>query len=424
MVNPTCAAPVAGLDLAGFVTYDLRKVFSDKRKDIVMKRNAPVIRPVTLLLCFLLPLACAVQSTAQSAEGGKMSLEKEVFGKTAAGQPVDLYTLTNAQGMKAGIITFGGIVVSLEVPDRNGKLADIVLGFDNLGDYEGEHPYFGALIGRYGNRIRLGKFALDGKEYTLPQNNDMNSLHGGDIGFDKKVWAAKAIEQKDAVGLALEYTSPDGEMGYPGTLKATVTYLLTDDNALRIDYHAVTNQATPVNLTNHSYFNLKGQGEGDILDHVMLINADRFTPVDETLIPTGELAPVKSTPFDFTSPMAIGARVGAEDEQIVFGKGYDHNYVLNKERRCALTLAARVTEESSGRVMETWTTEPGVQFYCGNFLDGSLTGKEGKVYEHRYGFCLETQHYPDSPNQPAFPSTILRPDEVLMSTTIYCFSTK
>ena len=346
------------------------------------------------------------------------------WGKTADGEPVELYTLTNANGMQATITTYGGIVVNLLVPDRDGKLGDVVLGYDNLDGYLAGHPYFGAIIGRYGNRIGKGKFCLDGKEYTLAQNNNGNHLHGGLKGFDKVVWKAKGLVTDRGPALALSYTSKDGEEGYPGNLEVTVTYILTDANELKIYYLAKTDKATPVNLTNHSYFNLAGPGTGDILSHQLTLNADRFTPVDEGLIPTGELRDVTGTPLDFRQPTAIGARVEQADEQLKFGLGYDHNWVLNKERQGEMTLAARVYEPATGRVMEVLTTEPGIQFYCGNFLDGTNVGKGGKAYQHRYGFCLETQHYPDSPNKPDFPSTILQPGQEYKTSTTYKFSTK
>lgn len=335
-----------------------------------------------------------------------------------------LYTLTNANGVEARVTNYGGIIVSLRVPDAQGQFDDIVLGYDALASYLDETPYFGAIIGRYGNRIGGAQFELDDSTYTLAANDGPNHLHGGVKGFDKVIWDAEPFEDERGTGLILTYTSPDGQEGYPGQLNATVTYLLTDENELIFDYEATTDKATPVNLTQHTYFNLAGDGSGDILDHQMMINADAFTPVDSTLIPTGELRPVEGTPFDFRQPTAIGARIDADNEQIRFGPGYDHNFVLNRADALAasLTLAARVTEPRSGRVMEVFTTEPGIQFYSGNFLDGSLTGKGGVAYEHRTGFCLETQHFPDSPNKPGFPSTILRPGETYHSRTVYKFS--
>jgi aldose 1-epimerase len=375
-------------------------------------------------------LLCSCASTPDAREGltmqkGKceMSIKKEPFGTTKDGVKVDLYTLTNANGVSADITDYGGIVVRLYAPDRDGKLADVVLGYDKLADYIKATPYFGALVGRYGNRIAKGRFTLDGVEYKLATNNMGNALHGGLKGFDKVVWNAEPFQTDDAVGLKLAYLSKDGEEGYPGDLSCTVRYSLTNDNELKIEYEATTDKATPVNLTNHSYFNLAGQGNGDILGHEVMLNADRFLPIDATFIPTGELRPVKGTPMDFTKPTAIGARINQPDEQLTRGKGYDHCWVLNK-RDAEMSLAAKVYEPTTGRVLEVFTTEPAVQFYCGNFLDGSNVGKGGKVYKHRYGFCLETEHYPDSPNQQKFPSTILRPGETYKTTTVYKFTAK
>ncbi len=353
----------------------------------------------------------------------EMKVDKASFG-TVDGKEAFLFTLANARGMTTTITNYGGIVVTLTAPDREGKFDDVVLGYDKLDGYLKETPYFGAIVGRYGNRIGKGRFTVEGKEYTLAINNKPNALHGGLKGFDKVVWDAESFIEADSVGLKLTYLSKDGEEGYPGNLKSTVTYRLTNDNELRIDYEATTDKATPVNLTNHSYWNLAGQGKGDILDHEIMLNADRFTPVDETLIPTGELRPVKDTPFDFTKATRIGARINNQgDQQIKFGLGYDHNFVLNRIGS-GLTLAAKVTEPKSGRVMEVLTTEPGVQFYTGNFLDGSIVGKGGRVYKHRYGFCLETQHYPDSPNKSQFPSTILKPGQQYRTTTVHRFFAK
>jgi aldose 1-epimerase len=350
----------------------------------------------------------------QKGETTKMSIIKSDFGKAKEGQPVDLYTLTNASGMTVKITNYGGIVTSLQVPDKNGKFDDVVLGFDTLDQYLEGHPYFGALVGRYGNRIAKGKFTLNGTEYQLAANNGENHLHGGIKGFDKVVWNAEMVKKENEMGVKLSYLSKDGEEGYPGNLTAVVTYVLTNDNELIINYKAETDKPTPVNLTHHSYFNLKGAGNGDILGHLLTIDADRFTPVDEGLIPTGELKSVKDTPMDFTVPKAIGERI----DQVK--GGYDHNYVLNGWDG-SLRLAAKVVEPLSGREMEVWTTEPGLQFYTGNFLDGTITGKNGKVYNKHYGFCLETQHFPDSPNKAGFPSTILEPGEKYTHTTIYRF---
>ncbi len=348
----------------------------------------------------------------------KPKLTSADFGKTPEGAAVKIYTLTNDQGLEAKITNYGGIVVSLKTPDRKGAMADIVLGSDTLDDYvNSPSPYFGALIGRYGNRIGHARFTLDGVEYKLAANNGANSLHGGKRGFNKVVWTPR--ELPDA-GLELTYLSKDGEEGYPGNLKVTVVYHLTNANELKIDYAATTDKDTVVNLTNHSYFNLKGAGNGDILDHLVMLNADRFTPVDAGLIPTGELRPVAGTPFDFRKATAVGARIEQNDEQLKLGKGYDHNWVLNAGRTGA-NLSARVGEPASGRVMEVITDQPGVQFYTGNFLDGSVKAKGGKTYGHRSGLCLETQHFPDSPNKPNFPSTVLKPGQQFHSTTVYRF---
>jgi aldose 1-epimerase len=355
--------------------------------------------------------------------GRKQDVESRPFGMTKDGISVNLYTLTNAKGTKAAITNYGGIIVSLETPDRTGKLADIVLGFDSLDGYLGEHPYFGAIIGRYGNRIAKGRFTLDGVEYRLATNNGENALHGGVKGFDKVVWNAKEFSQHSRRGVELSYLSKDGEEGYPGNLTAIVRYTLTDDNELHVDYSASTDKATIVNLTNHSYFNLAGEGEGDILGHEVLINADRFTPVDGGLIPRGQLQFVEGTPFDFTTRTAIGARINSDDEQIRLGGGYDHNFVLNA-RTGFMKLAGEAYDPKTGRVMEVRTTEPGLQFYTGNFLDGSIRGKGGKVYNRRFGFCMETQHFPDSPNQHAFPTTVLKPGERYTSQTIFRFSAR
>lgn len=346
----------------------------------------------------------------------KMSIKKQAYGKTEDGKNVDLYTLTNANGLKAEIITFGGIVTSLQVPDKDGKLADIVLGCDNLDDYAKKSPYFGALIGRFGNRIAKGKFTLDGVEYKLATNNGPNHLHGGIKGFDKVVWGAKAMETDDGPALKLTYTSPDGQEGYPGTLSCTVVYTLTDNNELKISYEAETDKPTVVNLTHHSYFNLAGYNSGDILGHQMQIFADNFTPVDDTLIPTGEIKAVKDSPMDFTKPMTIGSRI-----KEVPG-GYDHNYVLNNSGG-SLALAASVYDPNSGRVMEISTTEPGIQFYSGNFLDGTIKGKDA-VYNKHAGFCLEAQHFPDSPNKSSFPSVVLKPGQKYTQLTVHKFSAR
>lgn len=351
-------------------------------------------------------------------------MKKEPFGKTEAGEQVDIYTLTNKNGMEATITNFGGIVVSLKAPDRNGKMDDVVLGYDKLDGYLTNKAYFGALIGRYGNRIAHGQFKLGGSTYNVPKNDGDNSLHGGNTGFNKRVWTGKDVSGANGQALELTYLSKDGEEGYPGNLSVKVVYTLTDQNELKIDYSATTDKETVLNLTNHSYFNLAGQGNGDILGHELTLRADRFTPVDKTLIPTGELRPVKGTPFDFTKPTAIGARIDADDEQIKFGKGYDHNWVLNSGGKGGVTLAAEAYEPKSGRVLQVLTDQPGIQFYTGNFLDGSITGKGGKVYNHRFAFCLETQHFPDSPNHPSFPSTTLKAGQHYHTVTIFKFSKK
>lgn len=348
----------------------------------------------------------------------------EPWGKTPAGEHVQLYTLTNSTGAEVRIATYGGIVVSLTVPDNSGVLGDVVLGFDSLEGYLGEQPYFGALIGRYGNRIAKGRFVIDGKTYSIATNNGPNGLHGGPTGFNRRVWTAAPFDAEDGQGLALTYVSEDGEEGYPGTLTARVRYTWTNGNSLRIEYAAVTDAPTVQNLTNHSYFNLKDAGKTDALSHEMQILGDHYTPVDSTLIPTGEIAPVEGTPFDFREPTAIGARIDQNDEQLGYGGGYDHNHVLSRRTKNGLELGARVYESTTGRVMELWTTEPGVQFYTGNFLDGTITGKDGIQYNRRAAFCLETQHYPDSPNQKAFPSTVLRPGETYRSQTEYRFSVR
>ena len=362
-----------------------------------------------------------ISTLGAAAPGAAPAIKRSTFGKMKEGKDIDLYTLTNSGGMQVTITNYGGRVVSILVPDRHGKTADVALGFDNLEGYLGNNPFFGALAGRYANRIGKARFVLDGHEYKLAQNNGPNSLHGGVQGFDKKAWTARELS-KSPPTLQLTYLSKDGEEGYPGNLSVTVVYTLTGKNELRLDYTARTDKDTVLNLTNHSYFNLGGQGNGDILGHEMVINSDRFTPIDDTLIPTGELRSVEGTPFDFRKPTAIGSRINQDDEQLKFGKGYDHNFVL-KRTSSALNLAARVTDPVSGRVMEVLTTQPGVQFYTGNFLDGSVHGKGGNAYGRRSGFCLETPHFPDSPNKPAFPSTELKPGQTYRETTVYKFAT-
>jgi aldose 1-epimerase len=363
-----------------------------------------------------------MQVTPSGATGGP-SIEKEFFGTTAAGEQVDRYTLANGH-LRVRILTYGGILQTIEVPDRRGRSANVTLGFDNLADYEQRSPYFGCITGRYANRIALGRFTLDGTTYQLPINNPPNSLHGGTVGFDKHVWAATPFQSRHEVGLRLRFTSPDGDQNYPGTLTTEVVYTLTKHNGIRMDYRATTDAPTVVNLTNHAYFNLAGEGSGTIDDHKLLLKASRYTPVDPTLIPTGAIDPVAGTPMDFTRPTAIGARNRDGFEQLVIGRGYDHNWVLDRRDGTftQLELAARVTEPRSGRVLSVLTTEPGIQFYAGNFLDGTLIGTSGRMYRQGDGFALETQHYPDSPNHPNFPSTVLKPGEVYQTSTVYQFS--
>ncbi len=372
----------------------------------------------TSLIIILFFFACAQQKV----ETG-LSIKEQPFGEVD-GKKVNLYTLTNTNNIEMKVTNYGGIITSLKVPDKNGNFDDIVLGYNTLADYIKNNPYFGAIIGRYGNRIKLGKFILEGNEYTLATNNPPNALHGGPKGFDKVVWDAETSQDSNSVSIQFSYLSKDGEEGYPGDLNVDVTYILTNENELRIDYLATTDKPTIVNLTNHTYWNFAGEGSGDILNHQLMINADKYTPVDNTLIPIGELASVEGTPMDFREATAIGSRINDDFEQLKFGNGYDHNWVLNKSVENEMTLAATVFEPTSGRYMEIYTTEPGIQFYSGNFLDGSIIGKRGKNYEFRDGFCLETQHYPDSPNKPNFPSTVLRPDETYKTTTLHKFSVK
>jgi aldose 1-epimerase len=350
---------------------------------------------------------------------GAAGVRRQAFGTTPDGQAVELITLTNGRGMELRAMTRGATITHVRVPDRSGVLGDVVLGYDSLPGYLASSPYFGAVVGRYGNRIARGRFALGGQVHTLATNTGPNHLHGGMQGFDKVIWRAETFERDGARGVTFRYVSGDGEEGYPGTLAAAVTYTLTDANEVDIAYEATTDKATPVNLTQHSYFNLAGSG--DILGHELMLAADRFTPVDSTLIPTGELALVEGTPFDFTSAHTIGERIGADNAQLRFGGGYDHNFVLNRADT-GLVLAARLRDPTTGRVLEIRTTEPGIQFYSGNFLDGSITGKGGIVYRHRNGLCLETQHFPDSPNKTAFPSTILEPGQTYRSRTLWTFA--
>ena len=346
---------------------------------------------------------------------------KSPFARTKDGISVDLITLRNDAGTEVGILTYGGVIRTLKTADRTGALDDIVLGFDTLQLYEEKSAFFGTLVGRYGNRIANGQFALDGRTYSLAKNNGPNHLHGGNKGWDKAVWTAgDPFQNADGVGIALSHTSPDGDEGYPGTVKAVVTYTLTDANELVVGYQATTDKPTVINLTQHSYFNLAGARASDILAHELMLNADGYTPVDSGLIPLGQIAPVAGTPFDFRTPTAIGARINDTHEQLMRGNGYDHNFALNRTGG-GLSLAARVVEPATGRTLAISTTEPGVQFYTGNFLDGTLTGKGGRAYGRRAGFCLETQHYPDSPNKPNFPSTTLRPGAEYQTRTVFTF---
>ncbi|MCP9199117.1 galactose mutarotase [Gramella sp. GC03-9] len=354
-----------------------------------------------------------------------MKIIKNDFGKTAAGEAVEQYTISNEAGLEMSVISYGGIITHLKVPNKDGKYEDVVLGFDNIQDYENGSPYFGAIIGRYGNRIADAKFSLDGEEYQLEKNDGPNSLHGGEKGFDKVVWDVEPGTSEDSASLKFTYTSKDGEGGFPGNLETTVTYTLTSDNELQIEYEATTDKKTVVNLTQHSYFNLTGDFSKTILDHVVEINADQYLPVDKTLIPTGELRSVEGTPFDFTEPTPVseGMKLEESNEQLKRGPGFDHCWVLN-EQDSGMRFAASAYDPESGRYMEVMTNEPAMQFYTGNFLDGTLPAKGGGSYGKRTGFCMETQHYPDSPNQEAFPSTVLEPGETYTSQTTYKFSVK
>lgn len=351
-----------------------------------------------------------------------MGVSSKPFGVTGDGKKVDLFTLTNARGHAMRVTNYGGIITGLDMPDRAGKAADVVLGFDTLDEYLAKHPYFGAIVGRYANRIAGAKFTLDGQNYTVPMNDGPNGLHGGLKGFDKVVWKAQSQQTPQGPSLHLSYVSADGEEGYPGEMTVGVAYTLTNRDELRVEYTATTTRPTVVNLSQHSYFNLAGAGEGDILGHQLQIFSDSFTPIDSVLIPTGEIRGVAGTPQDFRQPHSIGERIGADDEQLRNGLGYDHNYVLRTAGAAGLVRAVRVADPKSGRVMEVWTTEPGVQFYSGNFLDSTNVGKGGKTYHKYYGLCLETQRYPDSPNHPAFPSCVLRPGQTLRTMTEFRFS--
>jgi aldose 1-epimerase len=371
------------------------------------------------MLAVIVPAAGLEQTKTMS--GGRAGVAREAFGRTGEGIPVEVFSLTNKAGVEIKAISFGAIITSIRIPDRTGALADVTLGFDSLDGYLKEHPFFGAVVGRYGNRIGKASFTLDGRTYKLAANNGPNHLHGGVRGFDKYVWTAEVLN--GVTGVAFTRTSPDGEEGYPGTVQARVSYVLSETSELSIAYRATTDKATPINLTQHTYFNLAGHNAGSIVDHELTLAADRYTPVDSTLIPTGELASVAGTPLDFRQPTRIGARIDDPHQQIKFGMGYDHNWVINRKGD-GLQLAARVYEPKSGRTLEVQTTEPGVQFYTGNFLDGTLKGKGGAAYNRRNGFCLETQHYPDSPNKPAFPSTIVKPGQTYQSQTVWRFGSR
>jgi aldose 1-epimerase len=363
-------------------------------------------------------LAAGVILAGCKSSSGGGGIPQQKFGALPDGREVTLYTLRNAKGMEVRIMNYGGLVQSVKVPDKNGTMGDVSLGYDDLQGYLTNTPYFGALVGRYGNRIAKGKFSLDGQEYTLAVNNGVNALHGGLKGFDKQMWDCHPEMTSQGPSLRLHYVSKDGEEGYPGNLDVTAVYTLTDDNGLRLEFTATTDKDTVVNLTHHSYWNLRGSGT--ILDHVVYINADKYTPVDSTLIPTGELAPVEGTPFDFRTPTAIGARIHDDNEQLKFGNGYDHNWVINNPG--SLQVIARVSEPTTGRVMEVLSDQPGLQFYSGNFLDGTITGKGGWTYQFRDAFVMEPQHFPDSPNHPDFPTTELKPGETYHNTIEYRFS--
>jgi aldose 1-epimerase len=377
------------------------------------------MKKLIFFLIFISLVACKTslkdKDSSTAVELNKKAFEKEIDGKKAG-----LFLLENTNGIKVYITNFGARVVSLITPDREGKFADIVLGFDNVESYLTDSMYLGCIVGRYANRIKEGKFILEGTEYTLNCNDGKNTLHGGNKGFDKKVWDV----QREDNTLTLTYYSPDGEEGYPGNLTVKKIYTLTDDNELKMEYKAETDKATIINLSHHSYFNLKGEGDTTILDHYLIANADYYTPVDCTLIPTGEIAPVAGTPFDFTKGKQIGRDIGLPDKQLVYGLGYDHNWVLNKDSANILSFAVKLWEETTGRVMEIYTTEPAFQFYSGNFMDGSVTGKSGRIYYYRAALAIEPQHFPDSPNHPEFPSTVLLPGEKYSQLSILKFSVK
>src|SRR2546425_80557 len=351
-----------------------------------------------------------------------LSVTRAPFGELPDGRAVELFTLANAHGFEVRAMTYGAIITSIRTPDRRGRVEDVVLGFDSLPGYLGGSPYFGAVVGRYANRIAGGRFTLEGVTYQLARNNGPNSLHGGNRGFDKVLWSGEPFHSDTGVGVRFRYDSPDGEEGYPGKLSVQVTYTLTARDELIVDYDATTDKATPVNLSQHTYWNLHGEGRGDILDHVLTLDATTFTPVDSTLIPTGEIASVAGTPFDFRKSTAIGARIDQPHQQLQFGKGYDHNWVIAPAGKAAVRHVARLADPVSGRVLDISTTEPGVQFYSGNFLDGTIRGKGGRSYGYRTGLCLETQHFPDSPNHATFPSTVLRLGQRYHSRTVFAFS--
>ncbi|MCC5904320.1 MAG: galactose mutarotase [Halomonas sp.] len=386
-------------------------------------------RLLSASIAILMISTAQAQSETAVSSDAESSGVKSVFGHLPDGRQVDVYRFTNANGIELQVTNYGGIILSLKTPNLAGEFDDIALGFDSLeaylsDEYRQANPYFGAIIGRYGNRIANGQFSLNGEQYTLATNDGSNHLHGGQQGFDRVLWQAEPFDNDIGSGLVLRYTSEDGEEGYPGRLETEVTYTLTDNDELMVDYRAVTDKATPINLTQHSYFNLKGEGNDTILDHQLMINAAAFTPVNESLIPTGEIRSVEGTPFDFTQATPIGERIDQENEQLAFGGGYDHNFALERGDASSneLVLAAKVWEPQSGRAVEITTTEPAIQFYSGNFLAGDLIGKQGQAYQHRSGFALETQHYPDSPNQGTFPSTVLEPGATYRSRTVYRFS--
>ena len=363
----------------------------------------------------------ATAATPATGAISRPAVTRVAFGRLPDGRAVEQFTLVNAHGVEVRAITYGAIITALRTPDRAGQLDDVVYGFDSLAGYLKDPPYFGAVVGRYANRIGKARFTLDGVTHQVTPNDGPNSLHGGKRGFDKVLWSGESSQSDSGAAVTFRYTSPDGEEGYPGTLAVTVRYLLTPNDELVVDYEARTDKATPVNLSQHSYFNLHGGGRGDIRDHVLTLDASAITPVDSTLIPTGEIAAVAGTPFDFRTPTAIGARIDQPHPQLRYGRGYDHNWVLDRGGRAGLVHAARLLDPSTGRTLDVSTTEPGIQFYAGNFLDGTIRGKGGRVYPHRGALCLETQHYPDSPNHPDFPSTILRPGETFRSRTVFAF---